>query len=141
MRKILITAILSMTVIAPAYGVDSPLEKEKATMPATTNQPSNELLPEKDGVKGPSEKMLPVIKKPWREIGEVIAVDVSANTIKVKNRSGATTITVDNTTKFRPEGKTISDIKVGDNVDVKYYEDGKNTATSIVWRKARKKPE
>ena len=62
MKKILITVILSMTVTAPGYGLDLPSEKEKATTPVTTNSPSNEQLQEKDGGKGPSEKMLPVIR-------------------------------------------------------------------------------
>jgi ribosomal protein S1 len=68
--------------------------------------------------------------------GEVTAVDATANTLTVKGKKGEVTITVDDKTKL-PKGKTLADIKQGDNVTVKYSEvEGKNTAKSVAMKAA-----
>jgi Na+-transporting methylmalonyl-CoA/oxaloacetate decarboxylase gamma subunit len=69
--------------------------------------------------------------------GEVTAVDATANTLTVKGKTGESTFTTDEKTKF-PKGKTLADVKVGDKLTVKYSEtDGKMVATSVMMKKAR----
>lgn len=66
--------------------------------------------------------------------GEVTAVDAKANTLTVKGKKGDVALSADEKAAAK-----LADVKVGDNVTVKYKEDGgKNVATSIA-KKAEKK--
>ncbi|OGS21320.1 MAG: hypothetical protein A3J83_02310 [Elusimicrobia bacterium RIFOXYA2_FULL_40_6] len=67
--------------------------------------------------------------------GEVVSVDVAANTISLKCKKGDCQVSLTNKTKIMQgkEVKTITDIKPGSNVIVKYStKDGKNEATKIL---------
>ncbi len=76
--------------------------------------------------------------------GDVAAVDAKANTITVKGKKGDTVVTCDDKTKIMmgKDKKALADVKVGDNVKVKYSEaDGKMTAKSVDIKAAEKKAE
>jgi Cu/Ag efflux protein CusF len=66
--------------------------------------------------------------------GDVVTIDVAAKAMTVKGRKAETVITIDEKTVVRAarEKKSLTDIKVGDRVMVKYSEaDGKYFARSI----------
>jgi ribosomal protein S1 len=89
------------------------------------------------------EKKAPVKVK--HVTGEVTAVDTAAMTItvskKVKGKAVETVATVNDKTRIMMgmEKKTLSDVKAGDKVAVKYTEiDGKNVAKSVAIKPAEK---
>ncbi len=66
--------------------------------------------------------------------GDVAAVDAAAKSLTVKGKKAEVVISTDEKTvvKAAKEKKSLSDVKVGDKVTVKYSEvDGKNIAKSI----------
>ena len=66
--------------------------------------------------------------------GDVVTIDVAVKTLTVKGKKAEVVITADDktTVKLNKEKKTLSDIKVGDKVTLKYAEtDGKKIARSI----------
>src|SRR5208283_3559266 len=66
--------------------------------------------------------------------GDVVTIDVAVKTLTVKGRKAEVVITADDktTVKVNKEKKTLSDIKVGDKVTLKYAEvEGKKIARSI----------
>ena len=73
--------------------------------------------------------------------GEVTAVDAAANTLTIKGKKDAVMLTTSDKTKFA-EGKTLSDVKVGDKLTAKYSEkDGKMMAWKVMTKKEMKKME
>ncbi len=74
--------------------------------------------------------------------GEVTVVDMKANTITVKGKNGPVTATYDDKTKvtMNKEKKTISDVKAGDRVTLKFTgSDGKEMAKKILIKPEGKK--
>lgn len=72
--------------------------------------------------------------------GEVVTADVTIKTLTVQGKKGEVVITADDKTvvKMDREKKTLSDVKVGDKVTVKYAViDSKNIARSIDIKTAR----
>lgn len=72
--------------------------------------------------------------------GEVAAVDAAAKSLTVKGKKAEVVISTDEKTavKADKEKKSLSDVKVGDKVIVKYSEiDGKNIAKSIEIKPAK----
>lgn len=72
--------------------------------------------------------------------GEVAAVDAAAKSLTVKGKKAEVVISTDEKTavKAGKEKKSLSDVKVGDKVTVKYSEvDGKNIAKSIEIKPAK----
>ena len=66
--------------------------------------------------------------------GDVVTIDVAVKTLTVKGKKAEVVITADDktTVKMNKEKKTLSDIKVGDKVTLKYAEiEGKKIARSI----------
>lgn len=66
--------------------------------------------------------------------GDVAAVDAAAKSLTVKGKKAEVVVSTDDKTvvKAAKEKKTLSDVKVGDRVTVRYSElDGKNIAKSI----------
>ncbi len=66
--------------------------------------------------------------------GDVVTIDVAVKTLTVKGKKAEVVITADDktTVKMDKEKKTLSDIKVGDRVTLKYAEiEGKKIARSI----------
>lgn len=73
--------------------------------------------------------------------GEVAAVDAMANSMTVKGKMAEKVMTTDEKTVVKAEKKisSLSEIKIGDKVTVKYHEIGSNNiATSI---EVKPKPE
>lgn len=71
--------------------------------------------------------------------GEVTAVDAAANTLTIKGKKGEVVLTTSDKTKFA-EGKTLSDVKVGDKLTAKYSEkDGKMMAWKVMTKAEMKK--
>ncbi len=67
--------------------------------------------------------------------GDVVTIDVAVKTLTVKGKKAEVVITADDktTVKMNKEKKTLSDIKVGDKVTLKYAEiEGKKVARSIM---------
>ena len=82
--------------------------------------------------KAPAEKKASA--KVRQVTGEVIAIDVKANTVTVRVRKVDFVISVDANTRItlNKEKKTFTDIKAGDRVRVRYTEvDKENVARSI----------
>jgi len=72
--------------------------------------------------------------------GDVVTIDVAVKTLTVKGRKAEVVITADDktTVKVNKEKKTLSDIKVGDKVTLKYAEvEGKKIARSIEIKTAK----
>lgn len=72
--------------------------------------------------------------------GDVVTIDVAVKTLTVKGKKAEVVITADDktTVKMNKEKKTLSDIKVGDKVTLKYAEiEGKKIARSIVIKTAK----
>ena len=72
--------------------------------------------------------------------GDVAAVDAAAKSLTVKGRSAEVVVSADDktTVKMDKEKKSLSDVKVGDRVTVKYSEsDGKNIARNIEIKPAK----
>jgi alanine dehydrogenase len=66
--------------------------------------------------------------------GEVTAIDLKLQTISVKQREFVLTAAFDDKTTVRieKETKTISDVKIGQKVIIRYFEvDGRNVIKSI----------
>ena len=73
--------------------------------------------------------------------GEVTAVDAAANTLTITGKKDAVMLTTSDKTKFA-EGKTLTDVKVGDKLTAKYSEkDGKMMAWKVMTKKEMKKME
>lgn len=80
----------------------------------------------------PAEAAKPAVKQ---VTGEVSAVDAKANTITVKGKKGDVTASLTEKTKVMAgkEAKTIADVKAGEKVTLKYFEEGgKNVAKKIL---------
>ncbi len=72
--------------------------------------------------------------------GDVVTIDVAVKTLTVKSKEAEVVIIADDktTVKMNKEKKTLSDIKVGDKVWLKYAEiEGKKIARSIVIKPAK----
>ncbi|WP_333653506.1 hypothetical protein [Dissulfurispira sp.] len=72
--------------------------------------------------------------------GDVAAVDAAAKSLTVKGKRAEVVISTDEKTvvKAEKEKKSLSDVKVGDKVTVKYSEvEGKNIAKSIEIKPAK----
>ncbi|MGO9016557.1 MAG: hypothetical protein ACLQF0_16465 [Dissulfurispiraceae bacterium] len=72
--------------------------------------------------------------------GDVVTIDVAIKTLTVKGKKAEVVITADDKTvvKMNKEKKTLSDIKVGDKVTLKYAEiEGKNIARYIKIKPAK----
>ena len=66
--------------------------------------------------------------------GDVVTIDVAVKTLTVKGKKAEVVITADDktTVKMNKEKKSLSDIKVGDKVTLKYAEiEGKKIARTI----------
>jgi len=73
--------------------------------------------------------------------GEVTAVDTAANTLTIKGKDGEVVLTTTDRTRF-PEGKTLADVKVGDELSSKYSEkDGKMMAWKVMTKEEMEKME
>ncbi len=70
--------------------------------------------------------------------GEVTAVDLVAKTLTIKGEKGEVVLTTTDKTKFA-KGKTLADVKVGDNLTAKYVEkDGKMMAWKVMTKEEMK---
>lgn len=72
--------------------------------------------------------------------GDVVTIDVAVKTLTVKGKKAEVVVTADDKTvvKMNKEKKTLSDIKVGDKVTLKYAEvEGKNIVRSIEIKPAK----
>jgi hypothetical protein len=72
--------------------------------------------------------------------GEIVTVDIAVKTLTVKGKKTEVVITADDKTvvKLDKEKKTLSDVKIGDKVTVKYAViDGNNVARSIEIKAAK----
>jgi|SRR5208337_1134789 len=72
--------------------------------------------------------------------GDVTTIDVAVKTLTIKGKKAEVVITADDktTVKINKEKKTLSDIKVGDKVTLKYAEiEGKKIARSIEIKPAK----
>lgn len=108
----------------------APAETKKEAAPAVKAETKKEAAP---AVKAETKKAVAKVK---HVTGEVTAVDAKANTLIVKGKKGDVALSADEKAAAK-----LADVKVGDNVIVKYKEvDGKNVATSIA-KKAEKKAE
>lgn len=114
-----IAVVLSLLFVFTLTGISFAAEKKGA--PAAPAAEKKEVAPAK--------------KEVTKQVtGDVTAVDVIAKTLTVKGKKGDVVISVDDKTKIMAgkDTKTLTDIKAGDKVTVKYTEaDGKNTAKSI----------
>ena len=73
--------------------------------------------------------------------GEVTAVDTAANTLTIKGKDGEVVLTTTDRTRF-PEGKTLADVKVGDELSSMYSEkDGKMMAWKVMTKEDMEKME
>ena len=80
-------------------------------------------------------------KKAMLVSGEVTAVDTAANTLTIKGKDGEVVLTTTDRTRF-PEGKTLADVKVGDELSSKYSEkDGKMMAWKVMTKEEMEKME
>ncbi|MDI6889858.1 MAG: hypothetical protein QMC83_02805 [Thermodesulfovibrionales bacterium] len=96
----------------------------------------------------PELSKLPTAAKVQQITGEVKAINISAQSIlvtkKIRDKVVEAVIKVNDTTKIQKEKeqKTLSDIKVGDKVVVRYTKvDGKNIAKNIAIQPARPQSE
>jgi hypothetical protein len=70
--------------------------------------------------------------------GKVTAVDAAAKTLTIKGEKGAVVLTTTDKTKFA-KGKTLADVKVGDELTAKYSEkDGKMMAWKVMTKEEMK---
>ncbi|MEW6214786.1 MAG: hypothetical protein AB1478_06210 [Nitrospirota bacterium] len=129
---ILLSVILAFTFSSTSLAVEKKVEKEeelKVSVP-------------------PELSKLPTAAKVQQITGSVKAVDISAQSIlvtkKIRDKAVEAVIAVDKTTKIEreKEQKTLSDIKVGDKVVVRYTKvDGKNVAKNITIETAKPESE
>jgi Cu/Ag efflux protein CusF len=91
------------------------------------------------------DRTAPAVKKAPAKVkqvtGEVTAVDMKDSMVTVKGKKGDVVVMVNEKTKImmEKEKKTLSDMKAGDKVTVKYSEmDGRNIAKSIAMKGAAK---
>lgn len=72
--------------------------------------------------------------------GDVVTIDVAAKAMTVRGRKAETVIAIDEktTVKMNREKRSLSDIKIGDRVIVKYTEaEGKYSAVSVEIKPAK----
>jgi len=70
--------------------------------------------------------------------GKVTAVDAAAKTLTIKGEKGEVVLTISDKTKFA-KGKTLADVKVGDELSAKYSEkDGKMMAWKVMTKEEMK---